>query len=149
MKRGNKIKSTVNDLDTFTILEGLFEPTVMFFKLTNSPVTFQTMMNELLQDLINTGKIASFIDDIIIETEIEKEQDEIVEEVVKQLAENNLYVKLEKFKWKVRKVGFLEVIIGPKEINMEEKKVKDILDQPTSQGVKDVQKFLGLANYYY
>ena len=128
MKRGNKIKSTVNDLDTFTILEGLFEPTVMFFKLTNSPVTFQTMMNELLQDLINTGKIASFIDDIIIETEIEKEQDEIVEEVVKQLAENNLYVKLEKFKWKVRKVGFLEVIIGPKEINMEEKKVKDILD---------------------
>ena len=128
MKRGNKIKSTVNDLDTFTIPEGLFEPTVMFFKLTNSPVTFQTMMNELLQDLINTGKIASFIDDVIIETEIEKEQDEIVEEVVKQLAENNLYVKLEKFKWKVRKVGFLEVIIGPKEINMEEKKVKDILD---------------------
>ena len=87
----------------------------------------------------------SFIDDIIIETETEEGYDELVKEVVKQLVENNLYVKPEKYKWK--KVGFLEVVIGPKGIKMEEK-VKDMLDWPTPKGVKDVQKFLGLANYY-
>ena len=91
----------------FTTLEGSFEPTVMFFGLTNSLAIFQTMMNKLLQDLINTEKIVSFIDDVIIGTEIEEGHDEIVEKVVKQLAENNLYVKLEKYKWKMKKVGFL------------------------------------------
>ena len=55
------------------------------------------MMNKILQDLINTGEVASFIDNVIVETEEEKEHDEIVEEVVKRLAENNLYVKLEKY----------------------------------------------------
>ena len=53
----------------------------------------------------------SFIDDVIVEMEEEKGYDEVVEEVVKRLAENNLYVKPEKYKWKVREVGFLEVVI--------------------------------------
>ena len=56
----------------FITLEGVFEPTVMFFGLTNSPVTFQTMMNEILRDLINTGKVALFIDDVIIGLEGEE-----------------------------------------------------------------------------
>jgi len=77
----------------FTTPEGLFKPTVMFFGLMNSPATFQTIMNEILQDLINTGKIVSFIDDVIIGTEGEKGHDELVEKVVKKLAENDLYVK--------------------------------------------------------
>jgi len=72
--------------------------------------------------------VASFIDNVIIETEIEKKHDEIVEEVVKQLAENNLYVKPERYKWKMKEVGFLGVIIGPEEINMEEEKVKSVLN---------------------
>jgi len=55
----------------------------MFFGLTNSLAIFQTMMNKLLQDLINTEKIVSFIDDVIIGTEIEEGHDEIVEKVVK------------------------------------------------------------------
>ena len=59
---------------------------------------FQTMMNEILQNLINTRKVVSLIDNVIIETETEKEHDEIVEEVVKRLAENDLYIKLEKCK---------------------------------------------------
>ena len=58
---------------------------------------FQTMKNKILQDLINTGEVASFIDNVIVETEEEKEHDEIVAEVVKRLVENNLYVKLEKY----------------------------------------------------
>ena len=71
---------------------------VMFFGLTNSLATFQTIMNEILQDLINTRKVVSFIDDVIIGTEREKGHNELVEEVVKRLAENDLYVKSEKCK---------------------------------------------------
>ena len=56
----------------FTMPEGLFEPTVMFFGLTNSPATFQAMMNELLRDLINIEKVASFIDDVIVRMETEE-----------------------------------------------------------------------------
>ena len=75
-----------------------FKSTVMFFGLTNSPAIFQVMMNELLRDLINTEKVAVFIDDIIIGTEDKREHDELVVEVVKMLEANNLYVKLEKCK---------------------------------------------------
>jgi len=107
------------------------------------------MMNEILWDFINTGKVASFIDDVIIGIEMEEGHDELVEEVVKRLAENNLYMKLEKCKWKVRKVRFLEVVIGLEGIKMKEEKVKGVLDWLTPKCVKDVQKFLGLANYYH
>ena len=81
-----------------------------------------------MQNLINTGKVASFINNVIVEMETEKGHDEIVEEVVKRLVENNLYVKPEKYKWRVRKVGFLKVVIGLKRIKMEEEKVKGVLD---------------------
>ena len=70
----------------------------MFFRLTNLPATFQTMMNKILQDLINIGKVVSFIDDVIIRIEREEGHDKLVEEVVKKLAENDLYVKPEKYK---------------------------------------------------
>jgi len=69
-----------------------------FFRLTNFPATFQTMMNQILWDLINTRKVASFIDDIIVETKEEEGHEEVVVKVVKRLAENNLYVKPEKYK---------------------------------------------------
>ena len=142
IKKGDKWKAA------FTTLEGSFEPMVMFFGLTNSPMPFQTIMNKIPWDLINTGEVASFINDIIIETEEEEGHDEVVEKVVRRLMENDLYVKLEKCKWKVKKVRFLEVVIEPEGIKMEEEKVKDILDWPTPKGIKDIQKFLGLANYY-
>ena len=81
-----------------TMPERSFEPTVIFFGLINSPATFQTMMNELLRDLINTGKVAAFIDDMIVRTETEEGHDNIVTEVIKRLEENDLYVKPEKCK---------------------------------------------------
>ena len=62
------------------------------------PATFQAMINELLRDLINTGKVAAFIDDMIVETEIEEGYDKLVAEVIKRLEANNLYVKLKKCK---------------------------------------------------
>ena len=90
IKEGDKWKVA------FTTLEGSFEPTVMFFGLTNSPATFQIMMNELLKVLINTGKVVVFIDDVIVGTENEERHDELVAEIIKRLEENDLYVELEK-----------------------------------------------------
>ena len=142
IKKGDKWKAA------FTTPEGSFEPTVMFFRLTNSPAMFQAMMNELLRDLTNMGKVAVFIDDVIVGTETEEEHDELVIEVIKRLEENDLYVKPEKCKWKVGEVEFLGVVIGPEEIKMEKEKVKGVLEWPTPKCVKDIQKFLGLANYY-
>jgi len=105
-------------------------------------------MNEILYNLINTGEVASFIDDIIVGTNKNEGHDKVAEEVVKRLAENDLYVKPEKCKWKVREVEYFRVAIRPEEIKMEEEKVKEVLDWPTPKEVKDMQKYLGLANYY-
>ena len=82
----------------FTIPEGSFEFIVIFFGLINSPAIFQIIINKLLRDLINTEKVAAFIDDIIVGMEIEKGHDKIVVEVIKRLEENDLYVKPEKYK---------------------------------------------------
>ena len=120
----------------------------MFFTLTNYLVTFQIIINEILWDLINTGEVVNFIGDIIVETKEEEGYNEVVKKVVKQLAENNLYVKLEKYKQKIRKVGFLRIIIRSKGIQIEEEKMKGILEWPTPKGIKYIQKFLELSNYY-
>jgi len=75
---------------------GSFEPTVIFFGMTNLPATFQVMMNEILRDLINEGKVAAFVDDILVGTETEEGHDKIVEEILRRLEKNNLYIKPEK-----------------------------------------------------
>jgi len=132
----------------FTTHIGSFEPTVMFFRMTNSPATFQAMMNEILRDLINEGKVVAFVDDVLVRTETEEGYDEIVEEILRRLEENDLYVKPEKCVWKARKIGFLGVVIGPNGIEIEEEKVEGVLSWPVPKTVKDVRKFLGLTNYY-
>jgi len=132
----------------FSMPEGSFEPMVMFFRLTNSPATFQAMMNDLLRDLVVEEKVAVFIDDVMVATETEEGHDEIVEEVLRRLEENDLFVKPEKCVWKVREVEFLRVIIRENGVRMEKEKVQGVIEWPVSKSVKDVQKFLGLANYY-
>ena len=127
---------------------GAYEPMVMYFGLTNSPATFQTMMNNLFRDLINQGDMVTFIDDILVATNMEEGYDELVEEVLKRLEENNLFVKLEKCKWKVREVEFLGVVIGPKGVEIQREKIEGVLNWPASRNMKEVQKFLDLANYY-
>jgi len=132
----------------FTTHVGLFEPVVMFFGMTNSPATFQAMMNEILRDMINEGKIAVFVDNVLVGTETEEGHDEIVAEVLKRLEENDLYIKPEKCVWKVRKILFLGVVMGEGKVKMEKEKVGEVLKWPTLQCVWDIRKFLGLANYY-
>jgi len=132
----------------FSTPEGPFKPMVMFFGLTNSPVTFQAMMNDLLRDLVVEEKVAIFIDNMMVATETEEGHDEIVEEVLRRLEENDFFVKLEKCVWKVKEVGFLGVIIGKDGVRMEKEKVQGVIEWPVPRNMKDMQKFLGLANYY-
>ena len=80
----------------FSTPEGSFEPTVMFFGLTNSLATFQAIMNDLLRDLVVEEKVAVFIDDMMVATETEEGHYEIVEKVLRRLEENDLFVKPEK-----------------------------------------------------
>ena len=68
----------------------------MFFGMMNFPAIFQAMMNEILRDMINEGKVAAFVDDVLVGTEIEEGYDEIIEKVLRRLEENDLYIKLEK-----------------------------------------------------
>ena len=105
-------------------------------------------MNDLLRDLVVEEKIAVFINDVIIATETEEGYDEIVEEVLRRLEKNDLFVKLEKCVWKVKEVRFLGVIIGEDGVRMEKKKVQEVIEWLVPRSVKNVQKFLGLANYY-
>jgi len=120
----------------------------MFFGMTNLPETFQAMMNEILRDLINKEKVAVFVDDMLVETETEKGHNEIVEEILRKLEENDLYIKPEKCVWKARKIGFLGAVIGPDGIEMEAEKMDGVLSWLQPKNVRDIRKFLGLANYY-
>ena len=77
---------------------GAYEPTVIYFGLTNSPATFQTMINDLFRDIINQGNTAIFIDNILVATDTEERHNELVEEVLKKLEENDLFVKPTKYR---------------------------------------------------
>jgi len=120
----------------------------MYFGLMNSSATFQTMMNNLFRDLINQGDTVIFINDILVAMDMEEGHNELVEEILKRLEENDLFVKPKKCKWKVREVEFLEVVISPKGVEMQKEKVEGVLNWLAPRNIKEVQKFLGLANYY-
>ena len=107
----------------FSMPEGAFELMVMFFGLTNLLATFQAMINDLLSNMIKAGVIAAFIDDVMVGIETEDEHDDIVEEVLRRMAENNPFVKPEKCVWKIVEVGLLRVVIGPDGVKMEKEKV--------------------------
>jgi RNase H-like domain found in reverse transcriptase/Reverse transcriptase (RNA-dependent DNA polymerase)/Integrase zinc binding domain len=126
----------------------LFEPIVMFFGLTNSPATFQTMMNHILKDLINEGKVAVYLDDILIFTKDLIEHRKIVNRVLQILRENKLSLKPQKCKFEKEEMRYLGMIIGHGEVRMDPAKVAAVAKWPTPKSKKEVQQFLGFANYY-
>jgi len=75
------------------MLEGAFEPTVIFFGLTNLLVILQTIMNNLLRDIIEVGDVVEFIDDVMVGIETEKGHNNIVEEVFRRMVQNDLFIK--------------------------------------------------------
>ena len=143
-----RIKERDKWKEAFTTYIGLFKLTVIFFEMINSLVTFQAIMNKILEDLVNKGKVAVFVDNVLVGTETKKAHNEIVEKVLRRLKENDLYVKPEKYTWKVRKIGFLGVVIEPNGIEIEKEKVNGVLSWPELKNMKDIRKFLGLTTYY-
>src|SRR6202047_2165935 len=127
---------------------GLFEPTVMFFGLTNSPTTFQTFMNNIFHDLIAQGHVAVYMDDILIFTEMHEQHEKIVREVLRILREHNLFLKPEKCVFHKDEVKYLGVIIGQNKIHMDGTKTSAICDWPVPTKKKELQSFLGFCNLY-
>lgn len=106
LREGDKWKAV------FRTNRGLFKPLVMFFGLTNSPATFQRMMDSIFKDLVLSQKVIVNIDDILIFLETLEEHREIVQEVLQCLRKNHLYLKLQKCAFEATEVDFLGVIVG-------------------------------------
>ena len=110
---------------------GLFEPTIMFFGLTNSPATFQTMMNHIFRDLIRKGKVLVYMDDIIIFTNNLEEHHKLTRKVLEILRQNNLYLKPEKCEFEKMTVEYLGVIISQNSMAVDPVKAAAVLEWPT------------------
>ncbi|SJL18309.1 uncharacterized protein ARMOST_21895 [Armillaria ostoyae] len=144
--------STIKEGDehkaAFRMNRGLFEPTVMFFGLTNSPATFQWMMNDIFKDLISEGKVTIYLDDILIFTKDLDEHRRIVRRVLQKLRENKLFLKAEKCEFEVLETEYLGVIISEGQVCMDPVKLAGIAEWPTPTKKKELQSFLGFTNFY-
>jgi len=100
----------------FIIRQGLFEATVMYFGFSNAPVIFQSMMNDILGDLIHIRLVMVYLDDILIFGTCLKEHRWLVKEVLKRLQFNNLYTKAEKYFFEQSSIKYLGVIISENKV---------------------------------
>ncbi|SJL06708.1 uncharacterized protein ARMOST_10050 [Armillaria ostoyae] len=132
----------------FRTNRGLFEPTVMFFGLTNSPATFQWMMNDIFKDLIATGKVTVYLDDILIFSKTLEEHRKITRRVLELLRKHKLFLKAEKCEFEVLETEYLGVIISENSIRMDPIKLAGIAEWPVPTKKKELQSFLGFANFY-
>ena len=132
----------------FKTNRGLFEPRVMFFGLTNSPATFQAMMNKIFADEIREGHVVIYLDDILIFSTSLDEHRTLVARVLQKLRQNKLYLKPEKCEFEKETVDYLGMVVGGGEVRMEEKKVEAIREWSTPSRKKELQRFLGFVNFY-
>ena len=132
----------------FSTNQGLFEPLVMFFGLTNSPATFQALMNSIFSDLIAKGKVAVYLDDILIFTVTLEEHRQLVNEVLQRLKDHDLYLRPEKCEFEREEIEYLGLVIKEGEVHMDPAKVEAVRTWPTPRNLRDVRGFLGFANFY-
>jgi transposase InsO family protein len=142
MKDGDEWKAA------FRTNRGLYEPLVMFFGLTNSPATFQTMMNDIFRDLVTEGVVVVYLDDILIFTESIEQHREVTRRVLKLLEEHQLFLKPDKCDFEQTKVEYLGVIISHNSVEMDPVKVAGVAEWPQPSSKKEVQSFLGFLNFY-
>jgi transposase InsO family protein len=142
MKEGDEWKAA------FRTNRGLFEPLVMFFGLTNSPATFQTMMDDIFRELVAEGVVVVYLDDILIFTETVEQHREVTRRVLKLLEENQLFLKPDKCEFERTRVEYLGVIISHNSVEMDPVKVAGVAEWPTPTCKKEVQSFLGFTNFY-
>jgi len=127
---------------------GLFEPLMIFFGMTNSPATFQTMMNDIFRTLIAEGIVVVYLDDILIFTRTEEEHERVVQRVLEVLAEHKLFLCPEKCEFHRKEIEYLELVISENKVAMDPVKVAGVRDWPTPENWTDVQAFIGFINFY-
>jgi len=132
----------------FRTNRGLFEPLVMFFGMTNSPATFQTMMNDIFRTLIAEGIIVVYLDNILIFTRTEEEHEQAVQRVLEVLAEHKLFLRPEKCEFHRKEIEYLRLVISENKVAMDPVKVAGVHDWPTLENWTDVQAFIGFINFY-
>jgi len=126
----------------------LFEPLVMFFGMTNSPATFQTMMNDIFRTLIAEEIIVVYLDDILIFTRTEEEHKRAVWRVLEVLAEHKLFLCPEKCEFHWKEIEYLGLVISENKVAMDPVRVAGVCDWPTLENWTDVQAFIGFVNFY-
>jgi len=132
----------------FRTNQGLFEPLVMFFGMTNSPATFQTMMNDIFRDLIAEGIMVVYLDNILIFTRTEEKHVKAIRWVLQVLQEHKLFLCLEKCEFCKERIKYLGLVISENEVSMDLVKVAGVREWPTLKNKTDVQAFLGFINFY-
>jgi len=142
IKPGDKWKAA------FWTNRGLFKPLVMFFSMTNSPVTFQTMMNDIFRDLIAEGIMVVYLDNILIFTKMEEEHAKAIQRMLQVLQEHKLFLHLEKCEFCKERIEHLGLVILENEVSMDLVKVAGVREWPTPENKTDVQAFLGFVNFY-
>ncbi len=131
----------------FSTTSGHYEYLVMPFGLANSPSVFQAFMNDIFRDMLDRWVIV-YIDDILIYSNTQEEHVRHVRAVLKRQLQHQLYVKAEKCEFHQTSTSFLGYVISQDGVSMDDKKVQAVLDWPQPQTVKELQRFLGFANFY-
>ncbi len=126
---------------------GSYKFQVMHYGLTNAPASFQRFMNNVFKDLLDICVVV-YLDDILIYSDNPEIHTTHVLEVLRQLRTNNLYAKIEKCKFSIITTEFLGFVISPEGLRMDKAKIQVIRDWPVPRKVKDIQSFLGFANFY-
>ena len=126
---------------------GHFETLVMPFGLTNAPATFQSFMNDIFRDLLDDFLII-YLDDILIFSNDPDKHAAQVEQVLARLRQHKLFIKAEKCEFDRNRCEFLGFVVSPNGVQMDNGKVKTVLDWPEPTSVKQLQAFLGFANFY-
>ena len=142
IKEGDKWKAT------FSTNKGLFESQVMYFGLCNSLEMFQRMMNSIFRELLHEGVLENYMDDFVILTKTKEELEEWTIKFLKIVEKYNLCFKRSKYNFDMDKILILEVVVGKGQVKMEQEKIKAIKEWKTPTKVKDMESFLGFANFY-
>src|SRR6266498_2318987 len=120
----------------------------MFFGLTNSPATFQKMMDDVFDELISEGVVMVYLDDILIFMETLEEHRKITRQVMELIEKNKLYLRADKCEFEKTTIEYLGVIILHNSVAMDLVKVAGIRDWSVPMNKKEVQSFLGFTNFY-
>jgi len=132
----------------FLTNKGLFKPQVMYFGLCNSPGTFQRMMNSIFWELLHEGVLANYMDNFIIPARMMEELEEQTIRFLKIAEKHNLCFKWSKCDFNMEEISILEVVVGKGQVKMEQEKIKAVKEWKTPTKIKDVESFLGFANFY-